>query len=768
MGIVAAVPFIVKTIIDSKKKHLDIPQSTINQTRNATSQLNNLAASGISHTNALLAQLKKGNKWIDVKLSYQIVKSADQTLDELHKIRRQYNVVKTDCNAIIQNCKKPDVWEWILAGLAGPVGLAVLALDNEIMKGFNNSMIDFGTKLDAMNTALFIVSKWVKEAEADGKIAVSESQQNTWNRFLPQMTDDANQMIGALNQVLQNIHSVNDKLNELEGKHAEAMKTNAAIWNGRVNMVLLQTPIAASIPNSVEYDEKKVEQSGVIVVNVSSLPNYNAATKLSSSDDEKSDKKQPVAPLMLFAKEEKAPDKKKILDKTRAKLVEKATNKLKTEKDTMANDPTQYHALALGVQKVKPTLSSKPDSKSDDKTTDQDVWGQYAKIADQIGEWAAKFTNAVIDAPLSKDTKLEIFNVVSQYKSLLQSTSLRLQDYRLFVKKIQSNLDQILQIIVPPKDVITEWKKMKKDDPKLKEAVQNAAKENKTVLQDKLKTLSALLHDNTELNSLLKLKDGWGSGKDGMQKQIAKVQADVHDDIEEYKKQMKIMGYVTGAFTFLLCIVAVGSTFGAAAPAVAAETAAEVGIELGGIEAAEVAEVAAEEAAEEEAEEAAVFLGEGAAGEAGEAVESSSLLQTIVKGVKILGAFSVCMGAGKGAQAAFQLFIDSKVESVSAINDGLTKLSTEAELIEMALFFMYKHWSGLALDPNLGADDPYKKVEEGWGKIDVDGLMTSLTDSNKEIQNVIDSIKEAENHVDKSIKDYTKDIYEPMEKMWSN
>eukprot|EP01059_Diplonema_ambulator_P007020 TRINITY_DN16564_c0_g1_i1.p1 TRINITY_DN16564_c0_g1~~TRINITY_DN16564_c0_g1_i1.p1 ORF type:complete len:188 (+),score=71.84 TRINITY_DN16564_c0_g1_i1:46-564(+) len=160
------------------------------------------------------------------------------------------------------------------------------------------------------------------------------------------------------------------------------------------------------------------------------------------------------------------------------------------------------------------------------------------------------------------------------------------------------------------------------------------------------------------------------------------------------------------------------------------------------------------------------------AGEAEAEAESSvtsigskamDIFTKIGKGLLTIGVLS---GVTYGEKELIDKLTDMQLQVINDAKKGLDDLSNDANLIEMMLFFIYKHWSELDQDPILSATDPLKPYQQAWGRINVKPLMDHLASSQDTLATIQKELQDTENDIDVEITNYNSKVYQPLLKMF--
>eukprot|EP01059_Diplonema_ambulator_P007025 TRINITY_DN16564_c2_g1_i1.p2 TRINITY_DN16564_c2_g1~~TRINITY_DN16564_c2_g1_i1.p2 ORF type:complete len:180 (+),score=84.12 TRINITY_DN16564_c2_g1_i1:24-542(+) len=135
----------------------------------------------------------------------------------------------------------------------------------------------------------------------------------------------------------------------------------------------------------------------------------------------------------------------------------------------------------------------------------------------------------------------------------------------------------------------------------------------------------------------------------------------------------------------------------------------------------------------------------------------------IGKGLLTIGVLS---GITYGEKELMDKLTDMQLAVITDAKNGLDKLSSDANLIEMMLYFIYKNWSELDRDPVLSASDPLKPYQQAWGRINVKPLMDHLATSQDTLATIKKQLKGTEDSIDVEIEGYNKLVYQPLLKIF--
>eukprot|EP01059_Diplonema_ambulator_P016411 TRINITY_DN2790_c0_g2_i2.p1 TRINITY_DN2790_c0_g2~~TRINITY_DN2790_c0_g2_i2.p1 ORF type:complete len:530 (+),score=234.42 TRINITY_DN2790_c0_g2_i2:72-1661(+) len=518
-SVAGAVDAIGHMVNGQPSNQVDIPISQINDTHATNQRIRNDCYSSLSSIDTVIRKIDaSGGKFQDLSFALEIVNDSDELMDNVNNLKGQWVQVQNQINAILLNVKEPSIWQMILSGVVGgPVGLALSVLKTQQIAAMQATYRSFSAQTVTVQSDLFSVSKKIKDLDAQGKAVMDQATQDIWGRFIPSMRSNCVTLQASLNDMLKNADQLDSTLRQLAG-------------NRPVNFFV--TPVKC-------WSEKNPDNfPNVITVDITVFPQYAGTTKKLSGKKRPTPttpsgtKKQVVSKsavrtAQLLQKEPSAKPKTMILTETdqmspeeRKKIVAAAQQKafdqvnghLQGQKDAMASDITKYSAVDVAVSQATP-------AKTDDNNN---VWDQFAVAAKNIEDWASNFVTAMQDAPIEDTTRREIFDVCQNFYHLLQTTSLKLGNYRLSIGKIAAAMEQVVFVLVPPDDIKESLRAMQNDKAKVAE-VQKFAAMNKDALSTNLKQLSTLLNDHKALDDLNNLHSKWSD----LQKSIETVQADV-------------------------------------------------------------------------------------------------------------------------------------------------------------------------------------------------------------------------------------------------
>eukprot|EP01064_Diplonema_japonicum_P020247 TRINITY_DN293_c1_g1_i1.p1 TRINITY_DN293_c1_g1~~TRINITY_DN293_c1_g1_i1.p1 ORF type:complete len:785 (+),score=320.43 TRINITY_DN293_c1_g1_i1:69-2357(+) len=734
---------------------VDIPMSQINATHNTNQAIKSDVVKSLATISTVITKLEAaGGKWQNLDIALEIVDDSEAMLNDVKRVKAQWATIQNQINDILQNIKKPSVWDDILAGVTGGVaGLAMSILKTQEVDNMQNTYRKFSSQTVSVQTDLFTVSKNIKDLAAEGRTVINQSTQDAWGRFIPTMRANCVKLQSSMKEMLSNADKLDGTLRKLAGNRPVNFMVMPVAWNQappNQDNAVVRVPLSMFPSYRGKTSGKKRPSSGkVLAVAKRSCGLSRSAMRQVALLSESSEMK----PTLLGATSEQktAQQRKETIAVAQQKAYEQVHGHLVAQKNSMKNDITKYSAVTVAVSQGTP---AKPDDENN-------VWDQFATAADNIGDWAGDFVTAMQNAPIENDTRREIFDVCQEFYHLMQTTSLKLQGYRLSVGKIANAMGNVVNVLVPPDDIKQNMKNMANNKEKVKE-IQGFAAMNKDALSTSLKDLSKLLNDHAALDDLNNLHGHWST----LQKSIENVQVDVKADIEAFKKKMKIIGWVTMGITAVVGLAVIIGTMGAAAPEVAAVAAEEVAEEAA-IEAAEVGTEVAVDTMVDGAVDGAIDAGEAEAEAEGSVTSAGSkalnIFTKIGKGVVTMG---VLGGLSEGAKALVDKIRDTQLDVIHDAKAGLDEISNDVNLIETMLFYIYKHWSELDQDPVLSANDPLKPLSQAWGRINVKPLLDSLQKSEDTMAIIQKQLKGAEDNIDKEIGSYNVQVYQPLLKIF--
>lgn len=694
---------------------------------------------------------ESGGVWVDLHVSFEIVNEADALLDALQRVKNSWMQVQDDLCTIIANVHEPSVWDNILAGISGPVGVALLFMRETEITALRMTVGSFSQQALQIQTQIFLNTKVVKNIVAEGKQVADESVQKAWNEFMPSLRKDCQTMHDLLASMLPALVRLNGILRDIGGGKDVVQKAIIGLdANAWMN------------PNNLLLD--KSGDSATIDASCFPLRNYTVVPSVKFKDESRK-RKRTLSSTPATAASHVSIDSMHVLNlvatptcgskKNIASIAQDVSYKkikahLDGQKVDMANDPTKFHAMSTSVSH----LSVSKDSAN--------AWTSFETNASHIQEWAITFVAAMIDAPIEAITKEHIFELCETFYHNLQTTSLKMQDYRLSIKKIAEALGTVVFVLVPPASVMNDLIAMADDDSKVQK-VQAMAKMNQKALSTNLKYLSTLLNSTKQLDDLKLLSDSWKN----FQKSSGTVQKEVQTDIDEFKKKMKTLGWISMAFTAVVSIAAIAVTMGAAAPVVVAEAAAETATEAAIETAAEAAVEASTEAISETAIEEGVNAGSSVAESTTEVTSSGSkalkIITSLGKGLAVMG---IVTGLTEGDQKLVDYLTNERLAIVQDAIVGLDDLADDANKVETMLFFIYKDFVKLTKNPVLDKKDPLAPLMGAWDVINVKPLLTSLQESMDQAEILAGEIQETEDAVDLQITGYNEKVYQPLLKIF--
>lgn len=445
-----------------------------------------------------------------------------------------------------------------------------------------------------------------------------------------------------------------------------------------------------------------------------------------------------------------ASKRKEVVNTAANVTAQKISQKLTTATSNVRNDSTKFHAVTACINSVSPAKPTPEDS----------TWASLEKIAKEISNWGQTFVADIKKAPITDSTRTECYHVMMDFKNMLQTTAQKLQNYRLAIDGIHDALDNVLYVLHIPESALASLTSL--ETPEKIKAIQAHAMQNTDALKTGLKQLSDALNNHTALDNLNNLGKAWTAlgGK------IQHLQTDVKDDIDAYKKKMKIIGYVTMGLTVVIGLAAICLTCGAAAPEVGAEIGAEVATETE-IASTEVGETVATDTMAESSIEGATEAGETEATAVEDVAPESNASKIFSKAtsvLKTLGVMAALGEAGKLTKGEVDKIAQQHVALGNAITDGLATLADDANKMQTMLTYIYANFS----DVTHGELSKHTNIVGAWGTINVKPIIENLKSGMDNCNECRNELKSTQDTINDEIVTFDNNIFQPMQELYGN
>jgi hypothetical protein len=231
------------------------------------------------------------------------------------------------------------------------------------------------------------------------------------------------------------------------------------------------------------------------------------------------------------------------------------------------------------------------------------------------------------------------------------------------------------------------------------------ARQNKTEYVNCTKKLSDAMADKTGQEEIAALQAKWKVMGEGLQT----VMEEVKEDIDAFKKKMAIMAGIAIVFVVVLIAAAAFATGGTALAA--------MGPVLGAY-----------------GSMAVVGLG------------AVTLIGAATFGVFLMAEPEI-----------LQIIEKSKEETVNAINDGLSKIASQAGLVETMLQYIYSDWAEIT-----GAVSPTEAGGNSAFGPNIKALVENLNTTKASIDELVNDIQQTEDVVVEELNTYNEKIFKPL------
>eukprot|EP01059_Diplonema_ambulator_P023497 TRINITY_DN389_c1_g2_i1.p1 TRINITY_DN389_c1_g2~~TRINITY_DN389_c1_g2_i1.p1 ORF type:complete len:735 (+),score=263.17 TRINITY_DN389_c1_g2_i1:91-2295(+) len=686
----------------------------------------------IAATKTLERKLKAYDNWQGIANASDIVKQIQMVNTKVQSLSGKWQCAALKAFAIHKRISKPHILNEVLEGKTGDAAGIVLALlGTQKVESLVTNVSAFKVASHIVQNEAYPVIKMVKDC-ASVPDSREDNCETLWSNFLTTMLKACAHLLKALDPVLDASYEIRNVLKKFTCKKPKLATKKEDTWAiARATYAKGYTVPLTAFPAVITSRKRLSTEAGAppakkVKLAAAPLPRSLALVTPSDSDV-----------------------RKKIVEVAQNTVYKEMSGKLTKEVDAMKSDKTKFQSVLNSVQHVTP---SPPDANG------SNLWDQFETIASTVRDWAINFVVALQNAPIEMNTRRETFDVMQTFYTLLQTTSLKLQNYRIFMSKIKESIKVVNYVLAIPDDLQAELQKLPSDDARMAE-LQKYSDMNEKALADGLKTLQSLLNDESGLNDLLDLHSQWMD----LNTSIQAVQVNVKSDIDAFKKKMRTIGWVSMALTAVVGIAVVIGTLGAAGPEVAAVAGEEIA-EQAAIEATEVGTEVAVNTMMDSAVDAAVGAGEvEAEAEAATTIGAKDLFTTIANGV---GKVATVASLSTGARDLVNKLMSQQLDAIKEAVAGLDHLRSNGQLIQIMLLYIYKDWAKLNADPTISNQDPMKPVYNAWNNIKIAPLLNALSNSLTTVDEITEKVLNAENHIDGEIKTFNTDVFQPLLKMF--
>ena len=153
--------------------------------------------------------------------------------------------------------------------------------------------------------------------------------------------------------------------------------------------------------------------------------------------------------------------------------LQQLTAAAKIENDKDDTTETSEDTPVLGVDDDDDD-DNKDEKKDDDGNNDvakaKSVWQSFRDAVKEIGKFSDNFLAALKNAPITSETRKDIADKLTEYKSLLQETKNELQVQRQKAQKLSNAFDNLIFFLLPDVDIVKDaLKDFTTDEQKQKE-----------------------------------------------------------------------------------------------------------------------------------------------------------------------------------------------------------------------------------------------------------------------------------------------------------